>query len=44
MTDAAMLASKTLVLRSSLDAASCSLAGSGGGGMPGPGGMGGPPP
>jgi protocatechuate 3,4-dioxygenase beta subunit len=42
MTDGAILASKTLVLRASLDAASCSLAGSGG--MQGPGGMGGPPP
>ncbi|MET0284203.1 MAG: intradiol ring-cleavage dioxygenase [Polyangiales bacterium] len=44
MTDGAMLASKTLVLRSSLSEPACSLSGSGGGGGgPGGGGPGGPP-
>ncbi|NOK21058.1 protocatechuate 3,4-dioxygenase [Corallococcus carmarthensis] len=47
MADGAMLASKTLIIRSSLDSASCAVpGGSGGGGGPPPGGDGGmgPPP
>ncbi|MFP2900024.1 protocatechuate 3,4-dioxygenase [Corallococcus sp. 4LFB] len=49
MADGAMLASKTLVIRSSLDSASCAVPGGSGGGGGGPppggdGGMGPPPP